>query len=79
MTTLGRVETDGGRRPCRITGGGLSPASSRHWPPDADSGRPAEAVCFTPIRQICRMSPPSCRLLLFLSCYLALHVVPASK
>lgn len=29
MPGLGRVETDGGRRPCRITGGGLSPARSR--------------------------------------------------
>ena len=28
MSSLGRVETDGGRGPCCITGEGLSPATS---------------------------------------------------
>lgn len=30
VTAVGRVETDGGRRPCRIIGEGLSPAIKRH-------------------------------------------------
>ena len=32
-----------------------------------------------PMCQMGRMSPLSCRLLIFLSCYFALRVVPASK
>lgn len=30
-TTMGRVETDGGRRPCRITGESLRPAMTGRW------------------------------------------------
>ena len=78
MTTLGRVETDGGRRPCRITGGGLSPATSRHWPSNPDSDHPGEAVCSLPMCQMGRISPLICRLL-FLSWYFALRVVSISK
>ena len=67
--------------------GGLNPsgndgrqaARSSHCPSNPDSGHPGEAVCSLPMCRMGRMSPPSCRLLLFLSCYLALRVVPASK
>lgn len=40
-------------------------AMSRHWPPDADSRRPAEAVCSVPICHMGRIIPLCRRLLLF--------------
>ena len=73
------VALGGQKQGCTVLCGWRGSARSSHCPSNPDSGHPGEAVCSLPMCRMGRMSPPSCRLLLFLSCYLALRVVPASK
>ena len=65
----------GGRGWVRRSAGRVA-AISRHSLPDSDSGRPGKAVCSLPTRRMGRISPLSCRLLLFLSSYRAFCFVP---
>ena len=74
VAALGRVETLGGGRFCRITGEGLSPAMSCQSPTDPDSGHSCGKVCCTAIYRLDRITHNaacwfSCFAILYCSSY----------